>query len=312
MQATSVGANVDRQAPAPRRDRHAVQTVIAAVVIATAALLCTWLAYRLLVLQPTNQRDWEYGMDVLPHITIDGDLVSVQQERDFRWATEGPLSSEYVDRTFDVRRLERVWFVQEPFIMAPLYSFEGVAHTYFVFDFQDQVPVAVSVESRRERGQGYDPLTGMLNEYGLIYVWGTEQDVTGRRAVLERNQLYMYPLIGSMDSARQLFLDLARVSQQLETQPRFYNTLTSNCTNELAKVANEAQPGAIPPNLALILPGYSDEVLYDLGFIPNDAPLEAIRQRYAVTAAVIATIDQPDFSRQLRVRLNVDGAPRGP
>ena len=115
----------------------------------------------------------------------------------------------------------------------------------------------------------------------------------------------MYPVIGSMDSARALFLDLAEATRQLKTQPRFYNSLTSNCTNELARVANQAQPGAVPPNIALILPGYSDELLYNLGYIPHDAPLEAIRQRYAITDTVVATIDQPDFSRQLRLRLGV-------
>jgi hypothetical protein len=195
--------------------------------------------------------------------------------------------------------------VEEPFTIAPFHGFRGVAHTYFVFDFQDQSPVAISVESRRQRGQGYDPIYGLFNAYELIYVWGTEQDVTGRRAVLDKNQLYMYPLVGSMDSARRLFLDLAQVSEQLETQPRFYNTLTSNCTNELAKVANQAESGAIPPNIALIFPGYAASLLYDLGFIPNDAPLDSLRLRYAVTDAVAATIERPDFSRLLRLRLNV-------
>jgi hypothetical protein len=284
-----------------RGPRSLVLSVAAGVV----ALVCIWLAYRLLVLQPTNDRNWEYGMEELPHITIDGNVVNVQHERDFRWTADGPRASDYIDRSFDVQRLAQVWFVEEPFTLAPFNGFQGVAHTYFVFDFQDQPPVAISVESRRQQGQGYDPIAGLFNEYELIYIWGTEQDLTGRRAVLEKNQLYMYPLVGSLDSARRLFLDLAQVSQQLETRPRFYNTLTSNCTNELAKVANEAQPGAVPPNIALIFPGYAASLLYDLGYIPNDAPLDSIRQRYAVTDAVTATIDLPDFSQQLRSRLNV-------
>ena len=278
------------------------------LIVAVAALACLWLADRWFILQPTNQRDWEYGMATLPHITIAGDVVDVQHVRDFRWSADGPRSSDYVDRTFDVQRLARVWFVEEPFTIAPLYGFEGVAHTYFVFDFQDQPPVAISVESRRERGQGYDPLLGLFNEYELMYIWGTEQDLTGRRAVLEKNQLYMYPLVGSLDTARRLFVDLAQVSHDLETQPRFYNTLTSNCTNELAKVANSAQPGAIPPNIALVFPGYAAKALYDLGFIANDAPFEQVRQRSAITATVAATIDSPDFSRLLRQRLQASSA----
>jgi hypothetical protein len=269
------------------------------------ALAVVWLAYRFFFLHPSNQGDWEYGMQTLPHITIDGSIATVQHVRDFRWSSNGPLSSDYVDRSFNVNSLERVWFVEEPFTIAPFNGFHGVAHTYFVFDFHDQAPVAISVEARRKRGQQYDVVSGLFNEYELIYVWGTERDVTGRRAVLEKNQLYMYPLVGSLDSARRLFLDLADVSQQLETQPRFYNSLTSNCTNELAKVANQAEPGAIPPNIGLIFPGYADRELYNLGFIPRDAPLETIRERYAISDAVQASVDQLDFSRLLRSRLNV-------
>ncbi len=282
--------------------RHArIRILVMAALIVAAC----WVAWRFFVLQPSNERSWEYGMETLPHITVSGDVVTVQHERDFRWTTEGPISSNYVDRSFDVQRLARVWFVEEPFKIAPFYWFDGVAHTYFVFDFEGQSPVAVSVEARRQRGQSYDAIRGMVNEYELIYVWGTEQDVTGRRAVFEKNQLYMYPVLGSMDSARRLFLDMAEASAQLESQPRFYNSLTSNCTNELAKVANQAQPNAIPPNLGLIFPGYADEELRKLGFIPNDAPLEVIRQRYAITAAVQSMIDEADFSTRLRMRLNV-------
>ena len=269
-------------------------------------LVVALVASRFFLRQPTNQGDWEYGMETLPHVTIDGDVVQVQHQRDFAWSTSGPVSSGYVDRSYDIRRLERVWFVEEPFTIAPFSGFNGVAHTYFVFDFEDQPPVAISVEARRLRDQQYDVFRGLFNEYQLIYIWGTERDVSGLRAVQEKNHLYMYPVVGSIDSGRQLFLDLARTSQDLERRPRFYNSLTSNCTNELAKVANQAQPGAIPPNIGLILPGYADRELYGLGFLPHDAPYEAVRQRYAATDAIQATIDQPNFSQLLRARL--DGA----
>jgi hypothetical protein len=279
-------------------------TLLRLVPLVVCALAVLWLGYRFFVLQPSNNRDWAYGMEVLPHIMIDGNVVTVQHERDYRWSADGPVSADYVDRSFDVDRLERVWFVEEPFPVAPFNDFEGMAHTYFVFDFQGQPPVAISVEARRQRGQAYEVVRGTFNEYELMYVWSTEQDGTGRRAVLENRQLYMYPIVGSMDSARTLFLGLAAESAQLETHPRFYNSLISNCTNELAKAANEAQPGAIPPTIALILPGYADRVLYDLGFIPTDAPFETIRARYAITEMVKQTLDQPDFSRLLRSHLD--------
>lgn len=47
-------------------------------------MLVLWLVYRLAMLQPSNERDWEYGMATLPHITITGDRVDIQHVRDFR------------------------------------------------------------------------------------------------------------------------------------------------------------------------------------------------------------------------------------
>lgn len=272
--------------------------------LAACVLVVLWLAYVFVVVRPSNDRDWEYGVGTLPEVSTRGSTVAVRNVRDFRWTADGPGASDYVDRTFDVERVTDVWFVEEPFTIAPFTGFDGVAHTYFVFDFQDQEPVAISVESRRERGETYDALRGVFNEYELIYIWGTEQDLTVRRSVLEKNRLYMYPLNIPIDSAQKLFLNLAEVTHQLETQPRFYNTVTSNCTNELAKAANTVQAGTIPPNIALVFPGYSDEVLYDLGFIPHDVPLELVRLRYSISDLVVANYSQAEFSNLLRSQLN--------
>src|SRR6185312_13430070 len=103
----------------------------------------------------------------------------------------------------------------------PFSSLEAVAHTYFVFDFTDQPPLVLSVEARRERGEVFDLVRGLLNEFELMYIWGTEPDLTGRRAIVEHNRLYMYPLTIPRESAQALLLELARTSQALETQPRF-------------------------------------------------------------------------------------------
>jgi hypothetical protein len=270
---------------------------LTAIVVALLWLAAVFLA------QPSHQRDWEFGMTVLPQITIQGDSVFARNVRNFRYTPQGPASTDYIDQTFAADQLERVWFVREPFSVGPFTGFKGVAHTYFVFDFQDQPPLTISVEARREQGEAYDVFQGLLNQYELIYIWGTEADQTVRRVVIEHNQLYMYPLTISSQSARALFLQLAHASHQLETQPRFYNSLTSNCTNELAKAANRVRPGAIPPNISFVLPGYSNAVLYDLGFIPTDVPLEELDQRYAISDIVMASYEQEAFSRLLRLEL---------
>jgi hypothetical protein len=285
------------------------------LVLLAISYLMFWLLYIFLLLRPSNTRTWESGMEHPPRITIAGTSVFVHNVRDFRHTPEGTLSYSYLTRAFDIDAIQRVWFVEEPFIIPPFTAFTGVAHTYFVFDFHDQEPVVISVEARREKGETYSAWRGLFNNYELIYVWATEEDVTVRRAVLENNELYMYPLTISLEAAKQLFLELAQTSHELETNPRFYNTLTSNCTNELAKAANKVRPGAIPRNVALLFPGYSEELLYRLGFIPNDVALEALRKRYYISALVKELYDREGFSILLRLELErslVDNAAISP
>ena len=257
-------------------------------------------------MQPDNNRNWEVGMDRLPQITIKGNSVEVDDTRDFHYMLGSPVSANYVNRIFDMNKIERVWFVQEPFTIKPFTGFKGVAHTYFVFDFSDQNPVVISVEARREKEETFDAWRGLLNQYELIYVWGSEEDETVRRVIAEHNKLYMYPLTISNNGAKQLFLQLAQASLNLESQPRFYNTLTSNCTNELAKAANQVKANAIPFNIALNFPGYADEELYKLGFIPNNIPFEDLKRRSYISDIVGKNYNKADFSRQLRIGLQAN------
>src|SRR5215207_9734655 len=180
--------------------------MVRGLALVATCLLLLWVAYAVFVVQPTHHRDWEFGVDTLPHISLRGSAILVQNLRDFRYTAEGTRSADFINRTFDVERVERAWFVEEPFTIPPFTGFEGVAHTYFIFDFEDQPPLAISVESRRERGETYDVVRGLLKQYELIYIWGTEEDLTGRRAVLEQNELYMYPLTIPIESTRALLL----------------------------------------------------------------------------------------------------------
>lgn len=267
-------------------------------------LITTPLIYFFFILKPSNQRNWVEGMDVLAQVNINNNQVTIKNIKDYRFARGQIPSPNYQDRIVNVKDIERVWFVFEPFIVKPFTNFKGVAHTYFVFDFKNAEPIAVSVEARREKGEKYDAFKGLLNQFELIYIWGTEGDLTVRRVVMENNPLYMFPLKISQNGVEKLFLQLAETTHQLESQPRFYNTITSNCTNELAKAANSIKKDAIPRfNRALVFTGYSVEELYKLGFLPTDTSLEELKQKYYISDIVKEIYMEPDFSSQLRLRL---------
>lgn len=262
-----------------------------------------FLFYFFVYLQPSNSRNWEEGFETLPSVSINENQVTIAKLRDYHYEPGKITSRDYVSKTFDVRELERVWFVFEPFQIQPFTDFKGVAHTYLVFDFKNSDPVALSVEARREKGEQYSAWLGLLNKFELFYVWGTEVDQSVRRVIVENNKLYMYPMQISKESAQGLFLELANATQRLESHPRFYNTFANNCTNELAYSANKVKSNLFLLNRSLFLPGYSVDELYKLGLIPTNLSKDDLNQKYFISDLIKKFYLEKDFSKKLRENL---------
>lgn len=126
------------------------------------------------------------------------------------------------------------------------------------------------MEARREKGEDFSAFWGLFNKFELMYIWGDDEDLTGRRLFVEKNKVYKYPLKLTKEQSKNLILQLANDTKDLETTPKFYNTLTDNCTNVLAKAANKAYPNSIPLDISWFLPGFSDKLLLKLGLIDMD------------------------------------------
>lgn len=263
------------------------------LLVVTIAALVSFIALR-----PSNTRNWVAEFAVQPQVDIDGENVSIKNIRDWKYSDTQILSRDYINRNFNINDLERVWFLIEPFG-----KWDGVAHTYFVFDFNNQDPIVFSIEARREEGEEYTALQGMFKKYELIYLWGSETDFTARRVIYQKNNVHMYPMNISPEFQKSLFIELAKATQQLETEPRFYNTLTSNCTNNLAYHANHIKKDAAPFHYARFLTGYSGQYIYDLGYIPHDKPYEEIKERYHINQIVGKMSSEASFSAELRKAL---------
>lgn len=262
--------------------------------------------------KPSHQRNWEEGVSRLPHATISdaNQKITIENVRDWHYDKNGPIQKEWITREFDIKNITDVWFVVSRFSET-----KGIAHTMFVFDFKNQDPVAVSVEARKEVGEKYSPFWGMFRRFELTFVWGNETDLLGKRFI-DNDQLYMFPLDINLEYAQTLFINLVEETNEIYQKPQFYNTLTNNCTNVLADSANTAREKTVPWHISRILPGYSDEFLYKLGYIKlDDIPeaqtdFENIAEHFYIND-IIKNIDKNDyanFSEIIRKRLSIDGA----
>ena len=133
--------------------------------VAVALVLVVWGSAR-----PSNDRDWSPEVAVLPHATIDGARVTVHNIRNFDYRTETEFTPAYYDRTFDLRRLDRVDLVAV-YWMGP-----AIAHLFLTFGFGDE-HLAISIEVRKERTKPYGTLPGFFRQYELVYIVADERDV---------------------------------------------------------------------------------------------------------------------------------------
>jgi hypothetical protein len=221
--------------------------------------------------KPELNKNWTDDAKIIPDISISDSLVEVKNIRDWRYKQGVVLSKDFYTETYDTSKITRAYFLINPFG-----KWEGVGHTFFLFEFEDKKTVSISVEARREEGEGYSAVRGLFNTYEQWYSWGSAADLFSRRAIYHNEDLYMYPLLISKETAQGLFIDLAKQTESLETQAQFYNTILSNCTNVLADSANRVNKGSIPWTLARVFTGYADNKLYDLKLIPHEKSFEEV------------------------------------
>jgi hypothetical protein len=248
------------------------------------------------VTSPSNTRDWNDDQDTLPYAEISGNSVNVHNIRNFTYASTTSYTRGFYDKTFDLSAIKRVWYVVEPFSGIP-----GSAHTFLSFEFEGNQFVSISVEIRKEKGESFHPIKGLLNRYELMYVIGDERDLIKLRSNYRKDEVFVYPIKTSTEKARELFVDMLGRVNGLHTTPEFYNTLTNTCTTNIARHVNHISPSRIPfYHLGILFPAHSDELAYTLGLLDTDLSFTEARERFHINTRALKYADAPDFSVKIR------------
>lgn len=246
-------------------------------------------------IRPSNNRDWTTDQAILASTEFDGNLIHVNNIRNFTYRTTDDYTPGYYDKTFDLTKLQRAYYIVEPFS-----DWEGSAHTFVSFEFEGPEYLAISIEIRKEKGESFSALKGLFKRYELMYVIADERDAVKLRSNFRKDQVFVYPIKTTPERARLMFVDMLRRANKLAAKPEFYNTLTNTCTTNLAVHVNNIIPGRIPISYKVLFPGYSDQLAYDLGLIDTDLPFEAMREKFRINERAIQYADDPDFSTLIR------------
>jgi Domain of unknown function (DUF4105) len=269
----------------PRRGR-----TLAGFLVVFAVLVALFLN-----IPASNDRDWQTEVSVTPYATVQGDLVTIHGVRNFDYRTESDFTPRWENRTYDLRTLDSAD------IIAVYWAGKAIAHVMVSFGFQGKDYLAVSIETRKEKGEAYSTLAGFFRQYELVYLAADERDVIRVRTTYRQPQedVYLYRTRAPLRNIRRIFLDYIQTMNDMHKQARFYNTLTTNCTTSIL-MHTRMNPESPPISWKILLSGYVPDYLYELGRIDTTMPFAELEKRSLVNARAHAADNDPKFSQRIR------------
>ena len=270
-------------------------------------LICFFAAFAGLVawwslIKPSNSRDWQKDVAVLPYADIQGDLVTIHNIRNFNYRTETDFDANYYDKTFDLSKLSSVDLI------TVYWMGDAIAHVMISFGFGGTEYVTFSIETRKAKGQVYSSLQGFFKQYGLIYIVGDERDLIRVRTTFRNPQedVYLYRVLVTPERARQFFMEYVKKINALKNHPEFYNTLTTNCTTSILTLIH-AFGGEIRYNWKILLSGYTAEYAYELGRLDSSMPFPELRKQSYINPRAHQAGNDQNFSLKIRESLPMPG-----
>jgi hypothetical protein len=243
-----------------------------AATLLAAAVLAWWLS-----IPPRNDRDWTADNARLTVASVEGDRLVVDNVRDFRWRSDADFDERWERREYDLATITGLdlflcyWGPRE------------IAHTILSWEFADGRHLAISIETRKERGEEYSALRGFFRQYELYYVVADERDVIRVRTDCRGEEVYLYRLRTPPERARRMLLDYLASVNDLSAHAAWYNAASQNCTTRIFGHV-DAILGEIPLDFRIFRNGRIDEMLHEEGVINAELSFEAQRAASRVGA----------------------------
>jgi len=268
---------------------------LAGFALVFAGVLVWWLC-----IPPSGDRDWQDDVARSPRVEVDGDTLVVTDVRHFVWRADDDYDVAWETRTYD---LDQVVGLD---LFLCYWGPRDIAHTILSWEFADGRHLAISIETRKERGEEYSAILGFFRQFELYYVVADERDVVGVRAGPRGEDVYLYRLRTPPERSRGLLLEYLAEVDALAGHPQWYNAFTANCTTQIFRHVRRLM-GTIPWDWRMLVNGYLDEMLQEEGVINTTMPIDELRAASHVSEEARAAGQSDDFSERLR-----DGLPARP
>jgi hypothetical protein len=242
---------------------------------------------------PSNDRMWADDVARISSGSVVGGRVTLHNVRNFDWRTNDDYTQRWETRSYDLDKLDSVDMIMS------YWDGWAIAHMLVSFGFSDGQHVAFSVEVRREKNKTYSELGGFFKRYGLSIIAADERDVIRVRTNVRGEDDYLYRIRMPLPAMRSLFLGYVAQADELVNVPRFYNTITVNCTTLVYHMMKRIV-GYLPWSYRLLFTGYLPAYVYQVGGLDQRFTLEELRSLGRITERAKQSDRSDTFSEDIR------------
>jgi Domain of unknown function (DUF4105) len=242
---------------------------------------------------PSNDRRWADDVAQISSGTIEGSRVTLRNVRNFDWRSNEDYTQRWETRVYDLDRLNSVDMIMS------YWDGWAIAHMLVSFGFDDGQHVAFSVEVRREKDKTYSEIGGFFKRYGLSIVAADERDVIRVRTNVRGEDDYLYRIRMPLAAMRSLFMGYVEQADALTDQPRFYNTITVNCTTLVYHMMKRIV-GYLPWSYRLLFTGYLPAYVYQVDGLDRRFSLAELRTLGRITDRAKLSDRSDTFSEDIR------------
>ena len=243
---------------------------------------------------PSNDRLWADDVAQITNGSIDGNRVTLRNVRNFDWRSNDDYTQRWETREYELDQLNSVDMIMS------YWDGWAIAHMLISFGFEDGRHVAFSVEVRRQKNLVYSEIGGFFKRDGLSIVAADERDVIRVRTNIRGEDDYLYRIRMPLSAMRSLFLGYVEQADSLVDAPRFYNTITVNCTTLVYHMMKRIV-GYLPWSYRLLFTGYLPAYVYRVGGLDQRFSLTELRALGRITDRAKLSDRSDSFSADIRV-----------
>jgi hypothetical protein len=260
----------------------------AAYAVLLAVVLGWWTT-----ITPSNDRDWTPDVARSVTATIEGDRLTVNNVRNFTWRSDTDFDQRWEQRSYSLSQVGNVD------MNLSYWGSEAIAHLIVSFGFDDDDRLDFSIETRKQRDEGYSTIAGFFRQYELAIVAADERDVVRVRSNVRGEDVRIYRLRMPPAYAQALLREYVADANDLARTPRWYNTLTGNCTTLVFGMIRVIRPGLVL-DYRVLLSGYLPNYAYDLGATDTSIPFERLRALSMIHDKSVQANADPNFPARIR------------